>query len=159
MPALIVPTSKPCKKFPTPQNNTPLITKINKPNVMMVIGNVKMVKIGLINTFAKPITTAAAAIFHHLAAITRPPSCLYKIALSSKIILSSAGIWIISLKSCSFLFSFRISDCTNLLSKIILDWVSDFSSRMFLRSVKISLVSCEVSPILLTTLTYSGNRN
>ncbi len=52
-------TEKPLMKVPANQNNQALITKVKRPKVIILIGNVNIKIIGLTNKFSNPITTAA----------------------------------------------------------------------------------------------------
>jgi hypothetical protein len=51
-------TEKPFTKLETNITSKPLITKVNKPKVKILIGNVNNIKTGLISAFIKPKTIA-----------------------------------------------------------------------------------------------------
>src|SRR5205085_7655822 len=57
-PAQKPPTWNPGMKDPTAQNNSPLITKMNKPSVRIVTGNVSRTRSGRISVLIRPSTTA-----------------------------------------------------------------------------------------------------
>lgn len=52
-------TSKPGTNLPTNNTIKALITKVKRPSVKILIGKVKIIKIGLITAFTNPKTTAA----------------------------------------------------------------------------------------------------
>jgi hypothetical protein len=54
-----VATEKPWMKVAANQNNEALITNINKPSVMKVIGSVSKTRIGLTKRFSSPRIIAA----------------------------------------------------------------------------------------------------
>ena len=52
-------TANPSKKEAANQNKAPLMTKMNNPRVRILIGNVKMMMIGLTSTLSPPKMSAA----------------------------------------------------------------------------------------------------
>src|SRR6185436_1617609 len=55
---------------PTHQNSSPLITKMNRPSVRIVTGNVNSTRIGRISALIRPSTSAAISAVQNVSTVT-----------------------------------------------------------------------------------------
>ena len=64
------PTRKPSTNEATNQNSSPLITRVNKPSVRMVMGRVMSTSSGRIRVLTRPSTSAVSSAMVKLSTLT-----------------------------------------------------------------------------------------
>src|SRR5450631_1017193 len=93
-------TTKPRSTEPTSQNNVPLMTKMNKPNVTSVTGNVSSSNNGRIKVLTSPRKNAA------ISAEPKPSTCMPGTKFATASNASALSAQMSSNSTCSFICSF-----------------------------------------------------